>query len=82
MSRICVLIVPMGVRRGNLDEAVHHGISAFQFDRKTEASLLSRAADLDHMLEQRYPSERLTRSFRERYSDTRRALHGRTQTER
>lgn len=33
-------------RHGELDEAVDHGLQAFQFERKTEASLLSRAADL------------------------------------
>ncbi|HKR83334.1 MAG TPA: hypothetical protein VJS37_04115, partial [Terriglobales bacterium] len=37
-------------RHGDLDEAVHHGLAAFGYDRKTEASLLSRAADLDHIL--------------------------------
>jgi hypothetical protein len=30
-----------------------------RFERKTEASLLSRAADLDHDLQERYASERL-----------------------
>jgi hypothetical protein len=34
-------------RHGDLDEAVHHGLTAFSYDRKTEASLLSHAADLD-----------------------------------
>jgi hypothetical protein len=43
-------------RHGELDEAVDHGLQAFQFERKTEASLLSRAADLDHDLTQRYPA--------------------------
>jgi hypothetical protein len=31
-------------RHGELDEAVHHGITAFGFERKTEASLLSHTA--------------------------------------
>jgi hypothetical protein len=35
---------------------VDHGLRAFQFERKTEASLLSRAADLDHDLMRRYPA--------------------------
>ena len=56
-----------------LDEAVDHGLQAFQFERKTEASLLSRAADLDHDLQERYASERLIEPFHERYSDERSA---------
>jgi hypothetical protein len=55
---------------------VHHGITAFGFERKTEASLLSRAADLDQLLEQRYPGERLADEFHQRYFDERAALQG------
>jgi hypothetical protein len=44
-------------RHGDLDEAVHHGVTAFSYDRKTEASLLSHAADLDQLLSDRYPDE-------------------------
>jgi len=40
--------------------------------------LLSRAADLDHDLQERYPSERLIEPFHERYSDEWRALRSRT----
>jgi hypothetical protein len=29
-------------RHGDLDEAVHHGLTAFSYDRKTEASLTGR----------------------------------------
>jgi tetratricopeptide (TPR) repeat protein len=65
-------------RHGELDEAVDHGLQAFQFERKTEASLLSRAADLDHDLQERYASERLIEPFHERYSDARRALRDKT----
>jgi hypothetical protein len=43
----------------DLDEAVHPGLTAFSFDRKTEASLLSHATDLDQLLSDRYPDERL-----------------------
>jgi hypothetical protein len=39
-------------RHGDLDQAVHHGLTAFGFDRKAEASLLSLAEDLDHLLDQ------------------------------
>lgn len=61
-------------RRGDLDQAVHHGMSAFNFERKTEASLLSRAAELDRLLTERYPGERYTDDFHERYDHARRAL--------
>ena len=61
-------------RRGDLDQAVHHGLIAFSFDRKTEASLLSHAADLDQLLSDRYPNERLADDFHQRYRDARTAL--------
>jgi len=65
-------------RHGELDEAVDHGLQASQFERKTEASLLSRAADLDHDLMQRYPRDRVIEPFHERYADERRTLRSRT----
>jgi hypothetical protein len=68
-------------RHGDLDEAVHRGFAAFGYDRKTEASLLSRAADLNRILSERYPGERLTEDFHERYLDTRAALRRRTHTD-
>jgi hypothetical protein len=49
----------IGARHGDLDQAVHHGLTAFSDDRKTEASLLPHAADLDQLLSDRYPGERL-----------------------
>jgi hypothetical protein len=54
-------------RHGDLDQAVEPGPAAFSYDRKTEASLLSHAADLDQLLSQRYPDERLADEFHERY---------------
>jgi hypothetical protein len=41
---------------GDLDQAVHHGLTALSYDRKTEASLLSHAVDLDQLLSDRYPT--------------------------
>jgi hypothetical protein len=61
-------------RHDELDEAMDHGLQAFQFERKTEASLLSHAADLDHDLEQLYPRERLAEPFHAQYADARRRL--------
>ena len=61
-------------RHGDLDEAVHHGLTAFSYDRKTEASLLSHAADLDQLLSDRYPDERLADDFHQRYYDAQIAL--------
>jgi hypothetical protein len=63
-------------RHGELDEAVDHGLQAFQFERKIETSLLSRAADLDHDLLECYPRERVIEPFPERYCGERRALGG------
>jgi transcriptional regulator with XRE-family HTH domain len=61
-------------RHGDLDEAVDHGLTAFSYDRKTEASLLSHAADLEKLLSDRYPDEHLTDEFHQRYQDTRTVL--------
>jgi hypothetical protein len=61
-------------RHGDLDEAVHHGLTAFSYERKTEASLLSHAADLDQLLSERYPDEHHADEFYQRYQDTRTVL--------
>ncbi len=61
-------------RHGDLDEAVYHGLTAFSYDRKTEASLLSHAADLDQLLSDRYRDEDLADDFHQRYHDERAAL--------
>ena len=61
-------------RHGDLDEAVDHGLTAFSYDRKTEASLLSHAADLDRLLSDRYPDEHLADEFHERHRDAQTAL--------
>jgi hypothetical protein len=58
----------------DLDQAVHHGLTAFNYNRKTEASLLSHAADLDQLLNDRYPGEHLADEFHQRYRDARMAL--------
>ena len=50
---------------------MHHGLTAFSYDRKTEASLLSHAADLDQLLSDRYPDERLADDFHQHYRDGR-----------
>jgi transcriptional regulator with XRE-family HTH domain len=68
-------------RHGNLDEAVHHGLTAFSYDRKTEASLLSHAADLDQLFSDRYPGERLADDFHQRYHDGRVALRQKAHSE-
>jgi hypothetical protein len=58
-------------RHDDLDEAVHHGLTALSYDRKTEASLLSHAADLDQLLTDRYPDEHLADDFHQQYRDAR-----------
>jgi hypothetical protein len=52
------------------------------YDRKTEASLLSHAADLDQLLGDRYPDERLADEFHQRYRDARAALQRKAQSDR
>jgi hypothetical protein len=61
-------------RHGDLDEAVHYGLTAFSYERNTEASLLSHAADLDELLSDRYPDEHLTDEFHQRYQEARTVL--------
>jgi transcriptional regulator with XRE-family HTH domain len=61
-------------RHGDLDQAVDHGLTALGYERKTEASLLSHAVDLDQLLDDRYPDERLAKDFHQRYRDARAAL--------
>ncbi|PRY00693.1 helix-turn-helix domain-containing protein [Allonocardiopsis opalescens] len=51
-------------RRGDLDEAVHHGRGAFEFKRRSGA-LFSRAGDLLAELNQRYPGEPLVGEYRD-----------------
>jgi tetratricopeptide (TPR) repeat protein len=67
----------IGAKHGDLDQAVHHGLAALGYDRKTEASLLSYAVDLDRILTERYPGERLTGDFHERYMEARANLRQR-----
>jgi hypothetical protein len=64
----------IAARHGDLDKAVHHGLTAFSYDRKTEASLLSHAADLDQLLTDHYPDEHLADDFHQHYRDARTAL--------
>ena len=75
--RTAISHIDLGIihaRHGDLDQAVHHGLIAFSYDRKTEASLLSHAADLDQLLSDRYPDERLADEFHQRYRDAKTAL--------
>jgi hypothetical protein len=68
-------------RHGDLDQAVDHGLTALGYERKTEASLLSHAADLDQLLGDRYPDERLAEDFHQRYRDARTALRHKTHSD-
>ena len=52
----------------------HHGVIAFSYDRKTEASLLFHAADLDQLLGDRYPDEHLADDFHQRCHDARTSI--------
>lgn len=66
----------VAARRGDLDQAVAYGESAFEFDRKSLSDLVSRAADLDRVLQRRYPGEQLARTFHERHLHARQLLNG------
>ena len=68
-------------RHGDLDQAVDHGLTALGYERKTEASLLSHAADLDQLLCDRYPNERLASDFHQRYRDALTALRHKAQSD-
>jgi transcriptional regulator with XRE-family HTH domain len=75
--RTAISHVDLGIihaRHGDLEQAVDHGLTALGYERKTEASLLSHAADLDQLLDDRYPHERLGEDFHQRYRDARAAL--------
>ena len=67
-------------KHGYVDQAVYHGLAAFGYDRKTEASLLSHAVDLDRILTERYPRERLTGDFHDRYMEARANLRQRARS--
>jgi hypothetical protein len=68
-------------RHGDLDQAVDHGLTALGYERKTEASLLSHAADLDQLLNDRYPDEPLAEDFHLRYRDAQTALRRKTHSD-
>lgn len=65
----------IAARRGDLDQAVAYGESAFEFERKSMSDLVSRSADLDRLLQGRYPAERLTQEFHERHRHALRLLN-------
>ena len=75
--RTAISHIDLGIiraRHGDLDQAVDHGLTALGYERKTEASLLSHAADLDQLLGDRYPDERFADDFHQRYGEARTAL--------
>jgi tetratricopeptide (TPR) repeat protein len=76
IARIDLAIV--AARRGDLDQAVAYGESAFEFDRKSLSDLISRSGDLDRILTHHYRGERLAREFHDRYTHARQLLDGRT----
>lgn len=66
----------VAARRGELDQAVAYGKSAFEFERKSMSDLVSRSADLDRLLQERYRGERLAQDFHERHRHAMRLLSG------
>ncbi|MCW2880236.1 MAG: hypothetical protein JWQ95_4336 [Sphaerisporangium sp.] len=61
-------------RRGDLDAAVHQGLTAFDIERKSLIDLVNRAGDLDRVLRQSYRHEAVAEEFHERFITARRAL--------
>ena len=79
--RVAQARIDLGIvaaRQGNLDEAVSYGKSAFEFDRKSLADLVSRTSELDHIIQERYRGEQLAREFHERHQHATRLAHRRT----
>ena len=64
----------VAARRGQLDQAVAYGRSAFEYERQSLTALASSSADLDNILQQRYRGEHLTRDFHERHLHIRRLI--------
>jgi ATP/maltotriose-dependent transcriptional regulator MalT len=71
-ARITLGVV--AARRGDLDEAVAYGESAFEFERQSLGDLANLSADLDTVLQHRYRGEQLARDFHERHLTIRRQL--------
>ncbi|MCX9191025.1 hypothetical protein C3Y87_06300 [Carbonactinospora thermoautotrophica] len=57
----------IAARRGDLEQAVANGLEALGIERKSGPSLMARAQELLVVLNDRYPKERLTAEYRERY---------------
>lgn len=66
----------VAARRGDLEQAVAYGESAFDFDRKSLTDLVSRTGDLDRVLQERYRGERLADAFHERHLNAIRLVDG------
>jgi hypothetical protein len=64
----------VAARRGELDRAVAYGRRAFEYERQSLADLASMSADLDTILQQRYPGEHLAGEFHEHHLHIRRIL--------
>lgn len=64
----------VAARRGELDQAVAYGESAFQYERQSLGDLVNGSADLDRILQKQYRGEQLARDFHERHLHIRRTL--------
>jgi tetratricopeptide (TPR) repeat protein len=64
----------VAARRGQLDQAVAYGESAFKYERQSLTALVSSSADLDNILQQRYRGEQLARDFHDRHLHIRRLI--------
>ncbi len=61
----------LAAKRGELEQAVANGLEALEIERKSGPSLMARAQELLVVLKARYPKERLTAEYHERYTAAR-----------
>ncbi|RJL30901.1 helix-turn-helix domain-containing protein [Bailinhaonella thermotolerans] len=64
-------------RRGELEAAVDHGMTALDFERRSLVDLVNRAGDLDRILRRRYRREQLAQEFHDRCRQARHAMNTR-----
>jgi transcriptional regulator with XRE-family HTH domain len=75
-TRLGTTLINLGMlagRRGDLDEAIEHGTTALELNRRS-AELIPRAKELYQDLTSRYPKERLVDHFRERLAEAKREV--------
>jgi hypothetical protein len=73
-ARAQITLGIVAARRGELDQAVAYGHSAFRHERQSLTDLVSSSAELDRVLQRLYRGEQLARDFHERHLTGNRVL--------